>query len=487
MGRPSKESVGCRLLSIGLRLAVAAMVFYVGSLAGIRGDDGAAVPATETEIAAARAACASNMRQIALALRSYAADHDGRLPRASTWQDDIRPYLAGVDTFHCPADPSNGAPSYGYNWMVAGLRLVDIADPSATVLAFESSAGIENQADSAATIPAAPRHGAGNHYAFADGHVELLAKPPNFLPAYVGNPGRAADHKEQIRQLRAMTDTLDKKLDAAEKLPEGETESVDYYQVRQSLERAAQNMDEAYNRLAVVGFQRHLTAPAGPGGEPASGSSSGSAAGGWGAFGEAAAAGDLDLGSHLITMEVENQQFADVVMRLARQTGKNIVLSPDGIPEGRIYCWLKQVTFEEALARLCEAVGAEYTVGLSPEAGAEPVYVVRLATVALGKGEKKGLEVAESVEKARTEDERAGATVLDFTGADFREVVDTLAKRYGFAYQIDPGVPGTLTVTLSPPLRVTSVEDAIRAVAQATNTTWTLSPDGAYLITPKPP
>jgi prepilin-type processing-associated H-X9-DG protein len=469
------EAITRRLATLGTGLAAAGLLCWIGSgWAWSAQDEGSL--GTETELAAKRAGCASNVRQIALAIRSYAADHDGRLPRVSTWQDDIRPYLRGADVFHCPADPSPGPSSYAYNWMVAGLRLVDIADPAATVVVFESEAGAANQADSAATIPRAPRHGMGNHYGFADGHVELLAKPPNFLPTYAGVPSRGADHKEQIRQLRAMTETLNEKLDAADKLAEEEAKGVDYYQVRQSLERAAQNMDEAYNRLAIVHFQE--------------GASVGAAGAGM------SAAGDFVAGmpyvdslnpTQLINLEIENQQFADVLMRLARQTGAKIVMSPDGIPEGRIYCLLQQVTFEEALARLCEAVGAEYTVAISPVPASEPVYVVRRSDREAGKPADRPTKAVRRGELGQDLlTGEAGTTVLDFTGADFRDVVETLAKRYGFAYQIDAGVPEGMAVTLSPSVRVSGLEAAVEAVAAASGTVWTRVADGTYTIAIKP-
>jgi prepilin-type N-terminal cleavage/methylation domain-containing protein len=85
-------------------------------------------------LAGRRAACASNMRQIGLALHAYAHDHDGRLPptthstggrTAGAWIDALRPYLRDADGVRiCPADPRGaerraaGATSYILNNIV---------------------------------------------------------------------------------------------------------------------------------------------------------------------------------------------------------------------------------------------------------------------------------------------------------------------------------------------------------------------------------
>jgi len=60
--------------------------------------------------AAKRITCASNIQQIATALRNYADDHGGRLPTADHWQDDIKPYVKGADLYRCPAHPAEVDP-----------------------------------------------------------------------------------------------------------------------------------------------------------------------------------------------------------------------------------------------------------------------------------------------------------------------------------------------------------------------------------------
>ena len=91
-----------------------------------------------------QAKCASNLRQIGLALSMYAADHDGWLPLTThgsadtnrSWIFTLRPYLGNVDAIRVsPADPkgwarvTNNASSYLLNEYVA----VDQIDPFGAV------------------------------------------------------------------------------------------------------------------------------------------------------------------------------------------------------------------------------------------------------------------------------------------------------------------------------------------------------------------
>ncbi len=89
---------------------------------------------------ARQASCASNLRQIGLALSMYADDHRGWLPETThgftqtnrSWIYTLRPYVGNVDHIRvCPADPrgrermTNNASSYILNEYV----FVDQVDP----------------------------------------------------------------------------------------------------------------------------------------------------------------------------------------------------------------------------------------------------------------------------------------------------------------------------------------------------------------------
>jgi prepilin-type N-terminal cleavage/methylation domain-containing protein len=94
---------------------------------------------------AQRAACASNLHQMGLAIQMYADDHRGYFPETThgisdtnrSWIFTLRPYLGNVDRIRtCPVDPkrqarlTNHASSYIPNEYVA----VDRVDPFGRVL-----------------------------------------------------------------------------------------------------------------------------------------------------------------------------------------------------------------------------------------------------------------------------------------------------------------------------------------------------------------
>lgn len=112
-------------------------------------------------------ACASNLRQIGLAMQIYAEDHQGSYPDSShtvsaktAWIYQLEEYLGKFDEIRiCPADPNakqrlqNKASSYILNSLVfvppvdafgepdgsARNKLVMLPDPSATILVFIAS------------------------------------------------------------------------------------------------------------------------------------------------------------------------------------------------------------------------------------------------------------------------------------------------------------------------------------------------------------
>jgi len=187
------------------------------------------IPITgQVRASARKAQCASNMRQIGLALRLYADEHDGVLPDIAhqqapedAWIFTLRPYLGNVNEIRiCPADPRaeamsqvNWATSYVMNdviflprlnefGQVVGAdwrRLDNLQSPSRTKLAFIGSdrRGISPDEDhtharswggnwTALVRDIAPdRHRAGpenasrthgsSNYLYADGHVESIS------------------------------------------------------------------------------------------------------------------------------------------------------------------------------------------------------------------------------------------------------------------------------------------------------------------------
>jgi len=133
----------------------------------------------------------SNLRQIGLALIMYAQEHGDRLPDADGWVDALLPQWSDVKDkgFHAealfrdPTAPAEDPWNYAFNRALSGVRLGDLKDPAATVLVFESTAGVKNAADTGQSLPRPGRHAGGDYYVFADGRAKWLpdSAKPSFL------------------------------------------------------------------------------------------------------------------------------------------------------------------------------------------------------------------------------------------------------------------------------------------------------------------
>ena len=112
-----------------------------------------AVPAgwgiDEALLAEAQAAqCGANIRAICRALVAYARDHDRRLPRGSSWCDDIEPYLSraghGPETLKCPSRPELEC-GYALNAALAGRDVTGPRHHDKCVLVMEARRGVRNE------------------------------------------------------------------------------------------------------------------------------------------------------------------------------------------------------------------------------------------------------------------------------------------------------------------------------------------------------
>ncbi|MDH7570134.1 MAG: hypothetical protein QHJ73_11175, partial [Armatimonadota bacterium] len=126
--------------------------------------------------AATAASCQSNLKQLTTALRTYAFEHEGRLPQAENWSVALLPYLPNAEVLRCPADRGQHACSYAMNVRLSGRKLSDILNHEKVVAFFDSDSDAEDPADVGGSLPDPPRHGGVNHVAFLDGHVEALAE-----------------------------------------------------------------------------------------------------------------------------------------------------------------------------------------------------------------------------------------------------------------------------------------------------------------------
>lgn len=147
--------------------------------------------------------CLSNMKQVSLALLSYAQDYDGMTPywgwnRGATWYTwdwVIMPYMKNTQILVCPDNYYKGAtPVRGYALPRYVSSISVDAPPYAcsTVLVTEkgsSAPGISNDCPSENLIQAGNpsmafiffgrdvpfRHNGGNNFAFLDGHTKWSA------------------------------------------------------------------------------------------------------------------------------------------------------------------------------------------------------------------------------------------------------------------------------------------------------------------------
>ncbi len=109
-------------------------------------------------------ACLSNVKQIALAALMYASDHDGHLPNAWTWTEDLLPYVGSSNVLQCPLAPMELS-SYAMVKRWSEEKLDDIPNPEDTVIVYETNRD---------GTPAF-RHNDGMNVGFANGHAKWLS------------------------------------------------------------------------------------------------------------------------------------------------------------------------------------------------------------------------------------------------------------------------------------------------------------------------
>lgn len=116
--------------------------------------------------------CVNNMKQLALAARIYAADHENHFPPAATWGDAIKPEVPNEKTFKCPAANRNDRCDYAFNSQLGGMNTENVNGD--TVLFFETDDSW-NANGGKELLNEKWRHGRLCVVAFADGHVEQVS------------------------------------------------------------------------------------------------------------------------------------------------------------------------------------------------------------------------------------------------------------------------------------------------------------------------
>jgi prepilin-type N-terminal cleavage/methylation domain-containing protein/prepilin-type processing-associated H-X9-DG protein len=176
------------------------------------------------------ATCASNLRQLAMAIHQYMQDWEGGLPEfyawgrtpeqflSFRWYSHIMPYLRNQAILHCPSDTIDsgrravpfwfprswvdypGIPhlSYGFNYWIQQTQETTVTLPADTVLVADASAhqcgearrmigGLDASCYAYANgiqatdgrspftgSPGQERHSGGSNVAFFDGHVRFI-------------------------------------------------------------------------------------------------------------------------------------------------------------------------------------------------------------------------------------------------------------------------------------------------------------------------
>ncbi len=121
--------------------------------------------------------CQEHLRILAQALTEYAEEHDGVLPEAATWMDEIDAYVLDRSVLQCPDAPELEF-GYAYNAEVAGTELPnDWQARRGLVLVFEWGSGERNAAVSPQSLATfEPRHGDAVHFATADGNCQAASR-----------------------------------------------------------------------------------------------------------------------------------------------------------------------------------------------------------------------------------------------------------------------------------------------------------------------
>ncbi len=120
-----------------------------------------------SKIAAPRTLCLSNVKQQAMGLLMYAADHADRFPARDVWKDGIAPYVK-LESVLREAKAAQGVYGYAFNAALSGAREDDPKVP----MTYDSVNPIRNASDPLTSLPALGKHGGKNNVAYADGHAK---------------------------------------------------------------------------------------------------------------------------------------------------------------------------------------------------------------------------------------------------------------------------------------------------------------------------
>ena len=159
---------------IATGLAVASIV---GRVQEIRPYLAVLIPASERYDAGKNRTCPENLKQLYLAVQTYAESWDGVLPPASDWLTAIRPNVPQDAWLRCPDAKGAAGETYGYamNAALGGKRLLDVPDRAHTPLFYDSRDLPPDAHDAVTSLPRPGRHTGRNNVLYADGEVRTEA------------------------------------------------------------------------------------------------------------------------------------------------------------------------------------------------------------------------------------------------------------------------------------------------------------------------
>ena len=115
--------------------------------------------------------CLTHCGQLGTALVTYIDEHEGRLPDADRWIEQLRPYLRGRDVLKCRSDKTGQVSSYAMVPAHSGVPLTSIEEPGRTIIFYEADDG----------RPAFRHHDSMN-VVYADGHAATVRELPTEIP-----------------------------------------------------------------------------------------------------------------------------------------------------------------------------------------------------------------------------------------------------------------------------------------------------------------
>ena len=117
--------------------------------------------------------CMNNERQLDLAIKMYADQHNNQYPPAATWCDAINNNVLSPNIFKCPTAAPTSRCDYAFNSKLDGIDQSKVSPQ--TVVLFESDGGWNASGGTELAVNP-PRHNHNRTFtiAFADGHVEMV-------------------------------------------------------------------------------------------------------------------------------------------------------------------------------------------------------------------------------------------------------------------------------------------------------------------------